>query len=244
MGEYHTDWTLLPDVTPVICPFVSELTLPTAAVLWGVNRPALSCSEGTRISWESTAPDSGIVAAQVTDGGPNNSLWYTASAAFKMNRATEVLPYIRPNGPLITTSSLKDWRACKNHISVPKGDPFDIKWFAFNDLCKKNAKPANLIAGVLSHEGFGTNGIGSNANGHEARAHWAAADPANDPYVLTEKLVASTKIALVGRVGTEVEGADSRISGIAGVEGTGNFSGEAWTFDTATDQFQKENKSF
>lgn len=237
----EADWDLDEDVPPA-CIFQDWLLPFDGAVLLGRNRPQSGCLSHVIDPPVLTNALDGVEVAQVNDGGPNHGIWYVTEPLYRMDRATELHPWLRDGSlELIGSNSKHDNRKCRDYLGIDKGDPVIINTFDFNLHCE-NDDLTPMLEAALQHEGYGSVTSGPNANGHESRRRYFAELPEHDPHKDAEWIVGKTEAQLGERlrgVLSLIE-ADLRSLGSDHTYVTGNWSGsDVWTYDNDTDQFQK-----
>jgi hypothetical protein len=209
---------------------------PTFNSIEGLNLPlgATSCTSTRRqIQPDSYDGGDGFVAATVP-GGPNRGMHYVSSASLSLRRESTynsgVFP-AAPRVPLIQTPLYPHQTLCGRTTA---------NWYEFNTCMHADAD--GFIAGLRAHEGRGSHGN----NGHYSAAYNAVADPANDPMILFDRIVATNTISLnafIGEVRREfypmAESADRATRDIAdgGSIVTGNWSGQTWRWLSTDGRF-------
>ena len=243
-------WSYQQDGLPVKCIW-GDYKIGVPAGL-GRNRRLSTCSTNpdqvVRIEPSVVAaPDSGFTADSVRSG-PNTGLWYVTAVHYRMDRASEMNPFIRPNGhvdtlPLTLPSGAThpDTKICWSNVPAFRFNRVIVNFYTYNQSCRLFSL-TDFYAKLWAHEGFGTlNPLDSLvANGHEARARIAARDSVNDPYRIAEPMWDFTRSALRQNLKVLVDGADRRILVMADADTLHTFvrnnyvvqgqCGKAWVF--------------
>lgn len=221
------DWAIAQD-TVVRCPYVDfvlpfKSTAPAHKGVVGYNRRQSDCTNvgsiepNIRDTLASGSPAATGVVLDSVSNGPNKLIYFVKSASFTMDRATEMDPWFRPAGPSIPVLDSVDYMLCRDSMGLVGTPPISVNLYSYNQVCR-GFDPQPWIAGILNHEGYGTQNPldPATANGHEARRRIAASDPANDPRALTEALVHPiSSVGLRFYVYDRVIDADNRISNFA-----------------------------
>lgn len=199
------DWDFADDSAMVGCPIPNWNTFgPSDSTTLEVNLRRTSCAPNSvEPVVADLSGDPGFTSAQVTDGGPNDGLWYVTAATYWLDRGSLINPSILP-GYQPDVLGKKDSKNCPDSLRVGPNDAAVVNFYQYNTLCQVvSLQP--LYDGIHRHEGFGTSG---QLNGHEARRRLGAANPANYPAAAVEGIVGSDSANLdfLGRIA--VDGVD------------------------------------
>jgi hypothetical protein len=212
----ESKWNLQHDGAPT-CAYTDFLA-PGTIILAANRRTVARCSVPGDNPGGSIEPDvdasgtHGGIVAQRVPSGPNESLWYVASADYRMDHTSEMNPSLRESGRKEPLTDKNDIAACgKNGFN--KKSPIVVNFLTYNTVCQVFSLTP-MFDGLWAHEEYG-NPLHSldpaTANGHEARRQIAARDPSNNPFKV-ERFVRIDSAALVSVARLQVRTADSIIS--------------------------------
>lgn len=205
-----------------------------ANLAWSCHAQDCGCLRRVQpdINDDNVEPDSVFRIMRVSEG-PNATLWYVSDVEdFRTDALSSINHQLLPGGDKFpipddsTGTFAGQAQACRDNMpEFGPGDSIVVNFYEFNDLCMNNVT-INFLAGLLDHEGYGSN----LNNGHESYARATARQLEYDPFVRIEGRVKTDSLALYPEVFTELNLAQSEINGSWICEGCvgGNYDQDLW----------------
>lgn len=204
----------------------------------GRNHPQLGCTYTHVIDPPILDDALAGVEDTVVTGGPNDGLWYVTQAKQRMDRATELTPYLRSTSTklVVSTHPSDNTNACQSFLNIKKKDPVVITTFDYNKEYRSNDLTP-MLAAALRHEGLGS---GAGSHGHESWRRELAQRPENDAHRLVEDLVSNSESNLSTVIRGTLALAEGRLISLSAQKASvgGNWPGsDIWTIDVEDERF-------